>query len=160
MAKEAGLLVAFRPAAASGQRRRRHEGTVYRRKDGLWVARIQHNGTRHQVTSADERECLRKLRALQRSFDAAGAPPPPPAEVAPNGREFVRLSSPTFRRWIYERDGGLCGICGLPVAFAEMHVDHIRPRIEGGSDHVSNFRISHPRCNLRRRADRDQRIWV
>lgn len=86
--------------------------------------------------------------------------PPLPAQVDSRGRAYVRLSSIPFRAWIHQRDGGRCGICGQPVALEDMHVDHIRPRIEGGNDAVSNLRVSHPACNLRRRHERARRIAV
>lgn len=86
--------------------------------------------------------------------------PPLPTQFDSRGRAYVRLSSIPFRTWIHQRDGGRCGICGQPVAVEDMHVDHIRPRIEGGNDAVTNLRISHPVCNLRRRHERGRRIVV
>ena len=86
--------------------------------------------------------------------------PPLPAQIDARGRAYVRLSSLPFRAWIHQRDGGRCGICGQPVALEDMHVDHIRPRIEGGNDAVTNLRATHPVCNLRRRDERARRILV
>jgi len=55
---------------------------------------------------------------------------------------------PVVRRLIYERDKGVCHICGKPVAFEGMHLDHVIPRVLGGEDHERNLRVSHQTCNL------------
>ena len=55
-----------------------------------------------------------------------------------------------FRRWMHERDGGTCGICGAPVDLAKMDIDHIVQLTDGGSDDPSNLRVTHPSCNRRR----------
>lgn len=51
------------------------------------------------------------------------------------------------RRALWERDGGICGICGEPVPLAEMEIDHIMPRRERGSNSLANLRATHGRCN-------------
>jgi hypothetical protein len=123
-------------------------------------------GVRRGNTEAEQRRNLQVAyremeRRLARAIAEATAPEaPPPAEVGPDGREYARINSPTFRRWIYARDNGLCGICGKPVAFGAMHIDHVIPRIDGGTDHVSNFRISHGPCNIRRGSERRRLIAV
>lgn len=95
----------------------------------------------------------RHLRDLLRRL----AEGPPPA-LMPDGRAHVRLSDPTFRMWIYARDNGTCRLCDHPVAFDAFHVDHVRPRIEGGTDHVGNLRITHPQCNVRRVGERRRAV--
>lgn len=54
------------------------------------------------------------------------------------------------RAAIYERDGGLCGICGESVEFTAMELDHIQPLMLGGSDALDNLRVAHKLCNRRR----------
>lgn len=53
------------------------------------------------------------------------------------------------------RQNGLCGICDepLPENPGEIHVDHIRPRSNGGTDVSSNLQAAHWTCNLRKGAD-------
>lgn len=51
------------------------------------------------------------------------------------------------RHRIYERDGGSCHICGNPVPFEAMHLDHVIPWSHGGTDTEENLRPSHPHCN-------------
>jgi hypothetical protein len=53
------------------------------------------------------------------------------------------------RQRIYDRDSGRCGLCGEPVGFDEMHLDHRRPYIAGGTEDDDNLQPAHPDCNLR-----------
>lgn len=55
-----------------------------------------------------------------------------------------------FRSMIWERDRGLCGICGGPVQYAEMDLDHVKPKSLGGPDHWDNLRVAHATCNRAR----------
>ncbi len=55
-----------------------------------------------------------------------------------------------FRSLIYERDLGVCAICGQHVEFRIMHLDHKYPRVLGGSDDAHNIQVTHPVCNLRK----------
>ena len=55
-----------------------------------------------------------------------------------------------FRRMIYERDGGICALCGTPVDFDRMHLDHRQPEVLGGSNNAENMQVTHPACNIRK----------
>ena len=64
------------------------------------------------------------------------------------------------REKLRKRDGDLCQICGEPLIFGEpmsQHhpelstIDHIVAISRGGSNHISNLRLVHRRCNLARR---------
>lgn len=48
---------------------------------------------------------------------------------------------------IRDRDGGLCGICGSPVALADQSMDHIIPLARGGTHEPANVQLAHRRCN-------------
>lgn len=50
-----------------------------------------------------------------------------------------------------------CWLCGKGIDLALFHphpgsfsIDHVVPRSKGGSNHISNLRPAHRRCNLRR----------
>jgi 5-methylcytosine-specific restriction endonuclease McrA len=44
-----------------------------------------------------------------------------------------------------------CAICGQPASASDgLHVDHIVPRVDGGSDDPSNLRAVHASCSLKR----------
>lgn len=152
----------------NGQPQNAHgRGTAWQLPNGTWRARVQIGKKRICGAGKSERdaraEMNRRVRAYQREAlkpaPVALVVPPIPVDL-PNGREYVRASDPVFRRWIYRRDGGLCGVCGQPVVFEQMHLDHVTPRSEGGTDHVSNYRISHGACNLRENARRLRLIRV
>jgi 5-methylcytosine-specific restriction endonuclease McrA len=51
---------------------------------------------------------------------------------------------------VFERDEGICGICGEPVAREEFDVDHVIPLALGGEHSYANVRLSHVPCNRRR----------
>jgi len=48
---------------------------------------------------------------------------------------------------IYERDNGICGICGLFVEQEVVTLDHIIPLSLGGSHIATNLQIAHRSCN-------------
>lgn len=55
---------------------------------------------------------------------------------------------------VFERDGGLCGVCGLPVdpALPARHVgsatiDHVFPVVRGGLHSWENVQLAHYGCN-------------
>jgi 5-methylcytosine-specific restriction endonuclease McrA len=52
---------------------------------------------------------------------------------------------------VYDRDGGVCGICGDPVSREGFHVDHINPLALGGEHSYANVQVAHPSCNSRKR---------
>lgn len=67
-------------------------------------------------------------------------------------RQRSAYVAPVNRRAIYERDGGKCGICHKPVAFKDMHLDHIIPLARGGTHEPRNVQVAHKTCNLRKHA--------
>ncbi len=52
---------------------------------------------------------------------------------------------------IFERDGGICGICRTPVPKAEMSIDHIVAISKGGPNLPGNVQLAHLRCNKAKR---------
>lgn len=59
-----------------------------------------------------------------------------------------------FRQRLWERDGGICQLCGDPVELRVIHIDHIKPRCVGGPDTWDNLQATHKACNLKKGADR------
>lgn len=53
---------------------------------------------------------------------------------------------------IWERDRGICGICGLPANEDYWHLDHVIPLSRGGNHTRKNVQVSHPNCNLSKKA--------
>lgn len=61
--------------------------------------------------------------------------------------------SVSFKK-IYRRDQGICGICGMPVAFDKSPeklwaatIDHVIPLSQGGTHEPSNCQLAHRICN-------------
>lgn len=59
---------------------------------------------------------------------------------------------------VFNRDAGICGICGEPVAPDNWHLDHIVPLAAGGSHTYGNLQVAHPSCNLSKGARLDLAI--
>ena len=55
---------------------------------------------------------------------------------------------PVSRRRVWERDAGICQLCGDPVPFDEMHLDHVVPVSKDGKHSYDNTQTSHATCNL------------
>jgi hypothetical protein len=55
------------------------------------------------------------------------------------GREWVEI----LRR----KQSNLCFICLLPLGLA-VHIDHILPVFEGGTNNAKNLSLTHARCNM------------
>ena len=53
---------------------------------------------------------------------------------------------------IWERDNGICYICGLFILREDVHFDHVIPLSKGGSHTYENVRVTHSRCNLSKHA--------
>lgn len=60
-------------------------------------------------------------------------------------------------RVLYERDEGICGICGLPVDKALRYPDpmskshdHVIPLSKGGLHSYANAQLAHLTCNIRK----------
>lgn len=53
---------------------------------------------------------------------------------------------------VYERDMGLCQLCGLPVEEGDFHLDHRIPIYRGGHHSYENCQTAHAFCNISKRA--------
>lgn len=73
-------------------------------------------------------------------------------------RKAGAISEPYNRLLVYERDGGVCGICHKRVLKIYKHpdsrsftIDHIYPISLGGNDVLGNIQTAHLGCNSRKR---------
>jgi 5-methylcytosine-specific restriction endonuclease McrA len=64
------------------------------------------------------------------------------------GAGVTKIPKGWIRRMLLDQ-GGLCGICGLPI-FGPYHVDHRLAVSRGGRHEYENLAIVHPRCNLKK----------
>ena len=62
-----------------------------------------------------------------------------------------RLPKPaTHKKRLYGEQGGDCNGCGGHFPVGNFHVDHIVPKIKGGTDHLSNLQLLCGHCNSRK----------
>jgi len=63
-------------------------------------------------------------------------------------RRGAKVVERVYRKKVYERDHGCCHLCNNPVAFKNMHLDHVIPVSRGGEHSYANVKASHATCNL------------
>ena len=68
-----------------------------------------------------------------------------PARRTWGGRRTQRI-----RARILARDRCTCQHCGRTLPPAQLHVDHITPRMMGGTNHPDNLQALCATCNLRK----------
>lgn len=56
------------------------------------------------------------------------------------------------RELVIMRDGLVCGLCGGDVLRDDVHIDHVLPRLHGGTDALDNLQVAHSLCNTRKGA--------
>jgi 5-methylcytosine-specific restriction endonuclease McrA len=54
------------------------------------------------------------------------------------------------KKRLIEQYGSRCQLCKRGLATAEITLDHITPKSEGGSNNISNLRLACYSCNYRR----------
>jgi len=59
----------------------------------------------------------------------------------------IRAFSEAMKRAAYERQGGICNMCGKPFAIEEMEGDHITPWSQGGKTDKDNCQMLCRACN-------------
>ena len=55
--------------------------------------------------------------------------------------------SQDVRKLLYDNANGRCAICGKPLLFSEITLDHIIPLNQNGKDEVENLQICCYQCN-------------
>ncbi len=95
-----------------------------------------------------------RIRQLQHQFDLVknrlleadevGADDDYVPPVLESSQPRIREISPALREQVKERDGRVCVCCG---ATRHLQVDHIRPKIEGGSHELDNLQTLCRECN-------------
>ena len=82
----------------------------------------------------------------------------PEKRAESEGRRRTRLRGgfvePVDPFAVAERDGWRCHICGDTVARRDMSLDHLVPIARGGTHEMTNVRLAHLSCNVKRGAGR------
>jgi len=95
--------------------------------------------TTNQQQTYCKQECKRDYRRRQRE----------------DNEKKLGTRTQSFRRNIYFRDEGLCGICNEPILLSDKYphprslsIDHIVPLSKGGNHAKYNLQITHWNCNV------------
>lgn len=59
---------------------------------------------------------------------------------------------------VYNRDHGICGICGGPVDPENITVDHIVPLSRGGKNEMDNYQLACDKCNKLKSNYKDEEL--
>ena len=51
------------------------------------------------------------------------------------------------KKSVYAKSNGKCAICGKPVKFKKMTIDHITPLSRGGTNNYDNLQLACLSCN-------------
>jgi 5-methylcytosine-specific restriction protein A len=49
---------------------------------------------------------------------------------------------------LWDRDSQVCYLCQENMSYREATIDHVIPLAKGGADNPSNYKLTHPKCNL------------
>lgn len=63
------------------------------------------------------------------------------------------------KRIVYERYNGRCVICGKPVSFKRMTIDHKVPLSAGGTNQIENLQLACLSCNQMKGRMNMEEFW-
>lgn len=69
-----------------------------------------------------------------------------------HAKKFGVATERVYRSVVFDRDSGICHICGESVDPQCWHLDHIVALVNGGEHTYANVAVSHPLCNLKKGA--------
>lgn len=140
-------------------RRSRNEGSIRRRKDGRWEARVHlgyHNGRRlrRSVYGVSRREVSDKLVVVQRDLQRGVVPPDQRLTVGLFAEQWLVAKGPSLRPRTRERYRQLLHLHGLPdlghVRIAQLQPHHIQRLLNAKLDSgLSPQTVGHLRAVLR-----------
>jgi 5-methylcytosine-specific restriction protein A len=71
----------------------------------------------------------------------------PKAQAEKKAERYGLPSWAVLRRLIYERDKGICAVCGQACSFGAFDLGHLVDRFMGGTDNPDNLTVMHSHCN-------------
>lgn len=141
----------------ANQRRRHAERSI---EDPEYVEMKRESGRKHFWNNRESRLEVSRTWAEENdrseyNLEWTRANPKKRAESRRRRKALVKGATEieTFsKEEIWERDRGICGICGLPANEDYWHLDHVIPLSRGGNHTRKNVQVSHPNCNLSKKA--------
>lgn len=101
---------------------------------------------RHQYVTNQKATAAEKLRLYRLANPGKHAE----QEQRRRARKLAAFVAPVDPDVIYERDGGICQLCGEPVDRSVATIDHIIPFARGGTHEPANVQLAHGPCNSRK----------
>lgn len=93
-------------------------------------------------------------REIQRCLAYARGPGRDRKRATDAARFALTRGAPNAERFtldeIFERDGGVCHLCPLPVERRDATMDHVIPVTKGGPHTRANVKLAHRSCNTRK----------
>lgn len=77
-------------------------------------------------------------------------------------KKSYHMNKKVIRQKVYEKYGGRCAYCGMPIDIKDMQIDHREPKAWGGEDNIENYEPSCRLCNHYKRANNLEsfRLWL
>jgi hypothetical protein len=114
---------------------------------------MRHSQALARVAEAFTRHFAERFRLMERTK----RPQPQRQTSAPVQRVSLAVATPLsphvpWRQALFERDGGICYLCLLPVERGGMGLlgptrDHLIPQAHDGRNDAHNWRLAHEYCN-------------
>lgn len=125
-----------------------------------WAADPNRARAAQQAYRAPIRDCIsaynaayraanqERRRAYNTAYRAANRGTPRDACELYRARRVAATIERVYRAKVWDRDGGVCYLCGLSADPNNWHLDHIVPLARGGAHAYRNVAVTHPACNL------------
>jgi 5-methylcytosine-specific restriction endonuclease McrA len=114
-----------------------------------WVIRNpEANHARVRRYQVSHREAMRRIDKKWSSTHRGARRKNEISRRARKKRAFIEHVDPLV---VFERDKGMCGICGITVNKNSYHIDHVIPLSKGGAHCYANVQLAHAQCNIAKR---------
>jgi 5-methylcytosine-specific restriction endonuclease McrA len=132
-----------------------HKSYLKHRAKRLAEQKAYHQKNQETILAKSrERAKTDHARLLRKQADDARFATRPDAVQARADRQAVRRArkadlfvEDVSRLEVWNRDNGICRLCGLRADEQDWHLEHLTPLSRGGEHSYANAAVSHPTCN-------------